>query len=150
MVKLSADLFSDFGGAAQAIFGGLASQQSAGTYRQAADIAGQNAVYAKEGADIRTYQLGRKAFQATSGQQADIAGAGFSAGGSALDLLRDSTTQGHLATAASQIQGSIDVNTYKQSQVAYEGEAAAADKQATGDFIGGAFKLVAGVASLFL
>lgn len=141
---------SNIGGAVADIFGGLGAKQSAGTYREAAKIAGTNAVLADEGAKIRSYQIDRKAYQTVSGQQADVASAGFGASGSALDLLRDSTTQGHLGVAASDIQGAIDVNTFKQAQTAYNGQAAAADTAATGDFIGSALKLVAGVASLFM
>ena len=144
------DTIGDFSGAVKDIFGGLGQQQSASTYRQAAAIAGQNADYAGESAAIRTYQVERKAYQTVSGQAADVASAGFANSGSALDLLRDSTAQGHLSSAASQIQGQMDINNYKQSQTAYLGEATAADTAAKGDFIGSAMKLVGGIASIFL
>ena len=100
--------------------------------------------------------------QAIGGQQAEVAGAGFASSGSALDLLRDSDSQGALGKAVLQQQGVIteagyteEANSYtRMSQAAnyaVQGDQLAAkaeDQQATGADWAAALKGISAVATL--
>ena len=84
-----------------------------------------------------------------------MAGAGFAESGSALDLLRDSASQGALAHAVIGQQGLITEAGYEQQRQSYQimqGAANdagnAADNAATFADITGGLKIVASIASL--
>ena len=90
------------------------------------------------------------------GQEADVAGAGFEASGSAIDLMRDSASQGALTKAVGEQQGLIQEAGYTEQAKSYQTMSQAAnmaanaeDKAAEGSTISGIFKGVAAVASIF-
>lgn len=177
MVALSGGLF----GAANDLLGGIGnfmgaqatakgykysatgSRIAAASYGEAAGIAGQNAALATASANIQKTQSARQVFQAIGGQSADVAGAGFGAGGSAGDLLRSSVQQGALQRQLLGIQGEITSNSYEQEQKSFLAQQDAANVQAQasdsaaksakqGGFLGAlgtAVKVGAGLFSLF-
>lgn len=149
-ISFGTDTIQSFGGAAKSLFGGFGAQASAKSLRQAAGIMGENVDLARENTAVQTRQAERKGQQAIGGQQADVAAAGFSSSGSALDLLRSSTEEAAMTAALTHLQGEIDVNSYKAQQTSFLGQADAADQEAKGSFIGSAFNLVAGIASIFI
>jgi len=104
--------------------GGL--QIEAGNYDRAAGFSDENARFAELSTAIKTSQLDRELYKTLGGQQADIAGAGFAASGSALDIMRDSASQGALMRGVATEQGLITEEGYKVEAENYRsmGEAA--------------------------
>lgn len=126
-------------------------------YDLAATYADQNVAFTKTSTEIKQAQLDRENYKVIGGQQADVAGAGFAASGSAIDLMRDSAQQGALTKAVGEQQGLIteagyeqqaasDRNMSKAAQLAAQAE----DNAATGAEITGAIKGVASIATLFV
>lgn len=140
--------FGDFGGAVSDLFAAQGDKAEAGNYRLAADLANKNEQYTELSTGIKNMQADRQIYQTIGQQQADVAGAGFSAGGSAGDLLRESTSQGALTHAVVSEQGLIQEDAYKEQAQSYQNMADAADKAATGSDIGAAIKGVAAVAEV--
>lgn len=144
-------------------------------YDLAAGLAGQNAQFTKTSTAIQEMQQERELTLGLGRTTADVAGAGLAESGSALDILRDSASQGALTKATLGQQGLINEAGYQEQQQSYQLMAStarttaageedianqtdqlatetqnAAKTQATGDFIGSAIKGAAAVASLFL
>ena len=93
----------DFGAAAQDIFSGLGDQAKASgdfaeatEYNAAAGLALQNEQFTKQFTAIKEAQQQRELVMAQGGIQANQAGSGFRMSGSALDIMRDSASQGAL------------------------------------------------------
>jgi hypothetical protein len=90
------------------------------------------------------------------GQRADIANAGFSFSGTALDLMRDSAVQGEITKTLIETQGTLDENAYKlqaegfniQAKTALT-QAAAADNAAKGATTSAIIKGATAVAGMF-
>ncbi len=168
------DLFNAFGAQSQANMKaqGLNIQAQgdlaeASNYDLAATLAGQNAQYTEASTAIKQAQIDRSTSLAIGGQQADVASAGFSSSGSALDLMRDSASQGALTKAVTGQQGLIQTAGYQEQQQSYQTMSSAAKATAAGleniaseteaagktaeigDFVGAAIKGVAAVASLY-
>jgi hypothetical protein len=183
------DLFAGFGAATQANLkaqglnlnaqglrlkaqGDIAEGQE---YGLASDLATTNEAYTATSTQIQEAQLARSTTMQIGGQKADIAGAGFAESGSALDILRDSASQGALAKATLGQQGLITEAGYKEQADSYTlmqnaanttaaGEESIADQTDAlaaqtksagtmaeiGDFVSGALKGVAAVASVAL
>lgn len=125
-------------------------------YDLASKLATQNADFTETSTAIKQTQLDRSIFQTIGGQQADVAGAGFAASGSALDILRDSASQGALTKAVAGQQGLITEAGYQQQATSFTNMASAArmaadaeDKAASGAGIVSAIKGVAAIASFF-
>lgn len=125
--------FNSLGAAAQDLFSidthrtkaaGL--RLEAGNYDRSAGFSEQNARFTELSTGIKTMQLDRELYKTLGGQQADIAGAGFGASGSALDIMRDSATQGALMRQVATEQGLITEEGYKVEAENYRamGEAA--------------------------
>lgn len=85
----------------------------AGNYDRSADFALQNAKFTEMSTGIKQSQLDRDIYKTLGGTEADVAGAGFASSGSALDLLRDSASQGALMKAVGAEQGLITEEGYK-------------------------------------
>jgi hypothetical protein len=137
-------------------------------YDAAAVLAGQNAQYSESSTAIKEAQIDRSNYRSIGGQQADVAGAGFASSGSALNLMRDSASQGALTKAAAGQNGLIQTAGYQEQQQSYETMSAAAKATAAGleniasetesagtmteigDFVSGAIKGVATIASIGL
>jgi hypothetical protein len=88
--------------------------------------------------------------------KADVAGGGFAASGSGLDILAQFASQGAVQQAVFQRQGLITEQGYEEQAQSYLNMSAAADmaasaekKAATGADIAAGFQFAAGVASLF-
>lgn len=130
------DIISAGGQAFQDLFGSQGAAAEANSYKGAALLARQNAQLSSASTRIQDTQLARQIFQTEGTQVADVAGAGFTESGSALDLLRSSAQQGALAKSLTNIQGAINENSYAAQAGAYEGAAAAAGENANANTIG--------------
>lgn len=133
-------------------------------YDLASGLALQNKQFTETSTAIKATQLDRQNYQTLGGQQADVASGGFAASGSALDLMRDSASQGALTKAVAGQQGLITEAGYQEQAESYQNlskaaafavqqdnlSADAADKAATGADISAAIKGVTAVASLFI
>lgn len=138
--------FSDIGGAVSDLFSSAGDSLSAGSYRQAAAISGNNAKLEEQSTAIKEAAIQRQNYKVLGGQQNDVASAGFSASGSALDLMRDSIQQGAMTKAVAGLQGQINENGFLSQQIAELGEAQTADTAAQGDIFGAIFKTIGAVA----
>src|SRR5260370_172923 len=89
-------------------------------YGEAAQLALQNEQYTKESTAIQEAQANRELLMSTGHTAAEVAGAGFAASGSALDILRSSAAQGSLQKAVIGQQGLITEAGYKEQAQSYE------------------------------
>lgn len=137
----------DIGGAVTALFGASGASASADSYAGAAQIARQNALISKEATQIEQTQASRQIFQTIGKQAAGVAGAGFKASGTALDLLRSSASQGALTKAILATKGAITENSYAEQAGLYSGLSSAASSSATGQQIGGVIQAAGGIIS---
>jgi hypothetical protein len=117
-------------------------------YDRAAGFADLNAQFTETTTNIKTAQLQRQEFQQLGTLKADVAGAGFQASGSAMDLLRSTNQQAELEKAVAGQQGLITEQGYKVQAQNYRDMAkasrTAADAQELGGFgsaIGAGLKL---------
>jgi hypothetical protein len=127
----------------------------AGQYDLAAKLALQNEQYTKMSTDIQEAQANRELLMSTGRTSSEVAGAGFAASGSALDILRSSAAQGSLQKAVIGQQGLITEAGYKEQAQSYElmqqaaNDAASAEKTAgIGSFIAGGIDIVGGALSM--
>lgn len=163
-MALGGATFSDAGAGVSDIFAGFGAQSKAkGDYLEAenyglaANYANQEAAFTKQSTAIQQFQESRKISQSLGQTTADVAGAGFATSGSAMDILRDSASQGALSKAVLGEQGLITEQGYKEQAQSYENMqsaavmAAGAEKTAaTGDFVAGGFQAAASIATLGL
>jgi hypothetical protein len=126
----------------------------AANYDLAAKYAEQEAAFTKESTAISAMQSERQTYQSMSQTKADVAGGGFAASGSGLDILAQSASQGALQQAVIQRQGLITEQGYQEQAQSYLNMSAAADmaasaekKAAGGADIGAALNFGAGAAS---
>ena len=147
----ASDLFAGFA-AGDKIKGDLLEQQS---YQAAAGLAEQNAQFTAQSTAIQQSQSDRELFMSLGKTKSEVAGAGFSESGSALDILRSSASQGSLQKAVIGQQGLITETGYQEQASAYtdmaNAAAAAASGEKTariGDFIGGGISAIASIATL--
>lgn len=153
--------FNLAGGAVSDLFSSKASSITAGgdrlaatAARKAAGLAGENLDYEYQSTAIKQLQADRSIYQSISSAEANVAGNGFKASGSAMDILRDSAVQGDLTKSIISTQGEIDANAIKQ-QIAsfgaqadqYDTAAAAADSASSGSMISGIIKGAGAVAT---
>lgn len=89
-------------------------------YDIASAAARHNAVLAGVSTEIRTAQQQRSFLKTMGAQQAGVAFAGFGAGGTALDLLRESTAQGALEKGVLEQQGLIEAESYEVQAKSYD------------------------------
>lgn len=142
------DIFSGFGDLEKAQGAAAEAQQ----YGLAAEYAGQEAQYSKMSTAIEVAQKNRELNLSLGRTQGEVAGAGFAASGSALDILRSSAQQGSIAKAVTQQQGLIQTAGYEEQQQSYLAMQSAAQKAESGDtlaafgsFAGAALNIVAGI-----
>ena len=116
----------------------------------------RKSAFTKELTAIQGMQAERQMYSSMSQTRADIAGGGFAASGSGLDILAQSASQGALQQAVIQRQGLITEQGYEEQAQSYRNMEAAADmaasaekKAAVGAEWGAGFKFAAAVASLF-
>jgi hypothetical protein len=139
----------DFGGAVSDLFGAYGSEQAAQAYEKEATIAGQNAAISQTSAQIQEAQETRAVTQAVGTEEATTSSAGFTMGGNAGDLLRQSLQQGALAKSLITQQGTITTLGFEEQQQAAQGKAAASQTQAGGGLFGSLLKGAAGILSIF-
>lgn len=140
--------WGDIGSGAADIFSGIGDLLSADAYSDAADLAGKNAKLTARMTAIDEMRKTREAYMAIGGQQADIAAAGFSLSGSAIDLMKASMQQSSLDKTLIAVGGQIQKNQFKLQQGLYEAQADAATASGIGGIITGGLKLAAGAALL--
>lgn len=152
-----------FGGAVQDLFSieGLrtkaaGSRVEAQQYDLARQLALQNEQFAKTSTEIKTYQAQRGIYGVMGQQRADVAASGFAAGGSALDLMRDSAAQGALHKAVIGQQGLIEEAGYREQAESYRlmaeaSRMAAGQDERAADYAGisAVLKGAAGIGMLF-
>lgn len=124
---LSGSTFTDISGAASDLFsveGDHAKAQydfaEAKNYGLAADLALQNEKFTETSTAIKQAQQQRESMNAYGGVEASVAGAGFAQSGSALDILRDSASQGALTHAVLGQQGLITEAGYTEQAQSYK------------------------------
>jgi hypothetical protein len=162
-MAVSGQTFSDFGGAVSDLFAVSADRAKAAgdlaeatEYGLAASFAEKEAQYTAVSTQIQEYQEQRALSKSLGDTSAGIAGAGFSAGGSGLDLLRDSAAQGAMQQAVTKEQGLITEEGYEEQAQSYrimqgaaEQAAQAEKKAAIGAEWTAGIKIAAGIASIF-
>jgi hypothetical protein len=160
--KVGGSTFSDIGGGISDLFAVSADRSKAAgdifeaqNYDLAAKYADQEAFFTKESTAIQSMQSERATYQSTSQTRADIAGGGFAASGSGLDILAQSASQGALQKAVIERQGLITETGYEEQAQSFRTMEAAADmaasaekKAAVGAEWGAALKFGAAIATL--
>jgi hypothetical protein len=116
----------------------------AGEYSLAAQLAQQNAQFTVQSTQIKEAQQQREITQAIGKTTAQFGGAGFAESGSALDILRESASQGALTKAVTSEQGLITEEGYKEQAASYNLMATAANNAAHAEGTAGTFDLIAG------
>lgn len=125
------------------------------SYRKGSAAARESGRLSEVSTRVQTIQADRKINRTLGAQQATAAAAGFEASGSNLDLLRDSTAQGHMTDQMIGLQGEINANAFEQQALASDAQAVAADVAAKNAEAGakaaetgGIIQGIAGVASI--
>jgi hypothetical protein len=159
---LGASTFDAAGGAVKDLFAGNAANikakgnlLQAQQYDLAAELALKNKQFAETSTAIKEQQTQRQIETVVGQQQADVAAGGFASSGSALDLLRDSMSQGALTKAVAGQQGLIEEAGYQEQADSYkimaQSARLAAEAEKTsglGSYISAGFKAVTAIASL--
>jgi hypothetical protein len=134
---LSSSTFSNVGGVFSDLYASSGFKTKAAglrveseEYLQAAAFADLNAKYTEQSTTIQQAQASRAIEKTLGQQQADVASNNFEEAGSALDLLRDSATQGALQKAVLAQQGLITEAGYQQQAASYRLMSSAADMAA--------------------
>jgi hypothetical protein len=162
-MAIGASTFSDFGAGISDLFAASADRSKAQgdlleakNYDLAAKYAQQEEQFTVESTAIQKMQAERATYQSMSQTKADVAGGGFAASGSSLDILAQSASQAALQQAVIQRQGLITEAGYEEQAQSYLNMESAADmaasaekKAATGAEIGAGFQFAAAIASLF-
>lgn len=89
-------------------------------YGLASTLATQNEAFTEQSVAIQQFQQQRQLTQSLGTTRADVAGSGGTLGGSALDILRDSASQGALTKAVMGQQGLITEAGYKEEAQSYD------------------------------
>jgi hypothetical protein len=162
-MAIGAGTFADLGGGISDLFAASADRSKAqgdrieaANYDLASKYALQEAEFTKESTAIQGMQAERQMYSSMSQTRADVAGGGFAASGSGLDILAQSASQGALQQAVIQRQGLITEAGFQEQAQSYQNMEAAAnlaagaeDKAAVGAEWGAGFKFAGAVASLF-
>ena len=117
-------------------------------YLLAADYAEQNVKFTEQSTAIKLAQNQRDITKTIGGQQAQVAGAGYAASGTALDLLRESASQGALTQQVLAAQGQITEAGYKQQAQSYQNMASAAQVAIDADREAASNSMITGVLKL--
>lgn len=132
--------FQAAGGAVQDLFAASAlrtkargSRIEAEQYDLASRLALQNEQFSRTSTEIKQVQQQRGLYMNLGQQAADVAASGFASSGSALDLLRDSASQGALTKAVVGQQGLIEQAGYRQQAQSFQLMSSAARMAARAD-----------------
>src|ERR1700679_700573 len=101
------DIVTALGGAVGSLFTSEGNTAEANSYTSAGELEEQNAQLTAASTRIQETQMARQVSQSLGTTQADVAGAGFTESGSALDILKSSAQQGALAKSLINIQGAV-------------------------------------------
>lgn len=178
--------FSAIGGAVSDIFGGqeradgmriqatgtrlkaYGDRMAADNYDLSAGFADTNQEFTRQATAIKLAQQDRQLYLGLGTTQADVGAAGFTMGGSALDLMRAGAQQGALTRQVLGQQGLISEEGYKVQGTSYRNMATAAryaadiedqmaseqdslaNKIESDSMITGGIKAISGIASIFL
>jgi hypothetical protein len=170
-LRAKAELRDGRNGGVSDIFKGFATADSlrlkakgdiveAGNYDLASTLAKQNEKFTEQSTAVKQLMAQRQEYLGIGQERTEIAGAGFTESGSALDLLRSSASQGAMQKQLIGQQGLITEAGYTEQATAYTNLASyareAADKEnsmaGTAGIMGGitgGLKIAAGIASLF-
>lgn len=129
------DIVTELGGAVGSLFTSQGNAAEAASYTGAAQLEQQNAQLTAASTRIQSTQIARQVSQSLGTTQADVAGAGFTESGSALDILRSSAQQGSLASSLVNINGAINENAYAAQSGADLAKAKAANEANTASTI---------------
>jgi len=157
-MALSSSTFSSAGGAVSDLFGGIGDilqgnlkakglniqaeglrlkatgdLAEATNYDRATVLAEQNKQFTETSTAVQQAQLDRSNYLQIGRQSSEIAGAGFAASGSALDILRDSASQGALSKQVLGQQGLITEAGYQEQADSYKTLADTARTTAAGE-----------------
>lgn len=124
-------------GAVGDLFSAAGSFDSANAYSKASNIATSNAALTRRSGEIQEEQEQRAIITGIGGENASVAGAGFTAGGSASDLMRMSVAKGALDKQLLANQTEITAQGFDQQAAAYKGQEKAANAQGEGQVAGG-------------
>jgi hypothetical protein len=113
----------------------------ASAYSKAATYAKQNSVIAAEAGRIKEFQTRRAIFQTLGQQGAAYAAGNLSKSGSAIDVYRNSVSQGALEKAIVQEQTQINVTGYLEQASEFSGLSAAAKAAGAANIAAGAGEL---------
>lgn len=130
-------------------------------YDLAAVLAGQNEEFSRQSTGVKLTMADRQLYQTIGGQQSQLAASGFANAGSALDILRDSASQGALTHSLVQQQGLMEEASYHEQQTAYANlaqyakyaasvEEEQADTAITNSYITAGIKTASSFATLFI
>jgi hypothetical protein len=104
--------------------------QEAGAYGTAAGIATANSRLALIGGDIEQAQEGIKLGQTIGSQRAAVSAGGFANSGTALNLLRSSTQQGHIQQQITGVNAELQSGGFQEQAAAAGAEGSAASAAA--------------------
>ncbi len=145
------DIFQGIGGGYKA----RGNRYEAENYREASRFADLEAKIQHATTTVETSQVLRQVYQGLGRVEAGAAGAGFTSGGSAGDILRSSAQQGALQASMATQTGQVAEIGYEEQSKSYANMAKAADEAAKaqefgsiGSFATGAVKIGAAVALL--
>ena len=161
-MAIGGSTFSDIGGGISDLFAVSADRSKAQgdyfeaqNYDLAAKYADQEVAFTKESTAIQGMQAERQMYSSMSQTRADIAGGGFAASGSGLDILAQSASQGALQQAVIQRQGLITEQGYEEQAQSYRNMESAAnlaagaeDQAAKAAGWGAGLKFASAIASL--
>lgn len=142
--------FGYIGGAVNDLFSMGGHNRAAGGLDRAAALADQSGDLSVYAGKIKVRQVQREAYKIIGGQEADVAGAGFTSGGSAMDLLRSSTQEAALAAGVTKMNAAIDTNDFRAQAQSYRDQAAQQRQAAQGDMWGTILKVGLAVASFVI
>lgn len=171
-IQVGQGLFNGIGGAVNDLFSSESAAEGlrlrsrgnlaeAGLYDESARLSRLNEEFTRQSTEIQQVQTERNIMQTIGKQQSDVAGSGFAASGTALDLLRSSAQQGALTHQLLGQQGLITEAGQEQQAHSYDVMAGVArdtastlDNQAdnteTAGMVGAGFKAAGALASLFV
>jgi hypothetical protein len=141
-MAIGASTFSAAGSAASDLFSSMESAQGlrikahgdiaeSQEYDLASRLADQNAKFTETSTAIKAMQQERETGLVLGEQRADVAASGFEESGSALDLLRDSASQGALQRQVLTQQGLITEAGYQEQAQSYNIMSSAAQSAAS-------------------
>lgn len=161
-MAISSSQFGNLGGAVEDLFGYFSAgarakgnRFEAASYDKASEFALLNKRFTEESTAIKSVQEQRDTYTKVGAIESGVTGTGGALSGSALDILRQTTSQGALERAVAEQQGAITAHGYQVESERYRemanasrAAAEAQDRAGLGHLIGGAFKLGAAVLPL--